>query len=193
MDKITEPETGDSTEQESEKVAYKQKKWTCLNLKSREKTLGLKEDGLWDLGENIGLKKGWWSISIKELLLFFFFFFFFGLSWVGVVSLRSLRLPEINRIHFTSGTTEWFLIHLSQLFLLTRSFSQSNPWQAQWPLSVWSRVVLPLSLHSPFPTNHCKHHSEIGRGEELWHPGFLGCSYPWWSFTNSNILNSHST
>ena len=59
MHKITEPETGDSTEQESEKVAYKQKKkWTCLNLKSRKKTLGLKEDGLWDLGENLGLKKG---------------------------------------------------------------------------------------------------------------------------------------
>ena len=161
-----------------------------FEFKEQEKNIG--PERRWTLGS------GRESRTKERLMIYLhqgtpFFFFFFGLSWVGVVSLRSLRLPEINRIHFTSGTTEWFLIHLSQLLLLTRSFSQSNPWQARWPLSVWSRVVLPLSLHSLFPTNHCKHHTEIGRGEELWHPGFLGCSYPWWSFTNSNILNSHST
>lgn len=50
-----------------------------------------------------------------------------------------------------------------------------------------------FSPHLPFPVNHCKHHSEPGRGEELWHLSFLGCSYPQWSLTNSNILNLHST
>lgn len=65
-DKITEPKTEDSTQQESEKFAWKQK-IDQFEFKEQEEKLGLKEDGLWELGENLGLKKGWSSISIKEL------------------------------------------------------------------------------------------------------------------------------
>ena len=76
-DKLTEPKTEDSTQQESEKFAWKQK-IDSLNLKSRKK---IGSERRWALGAGR-------ESRTKERLLIYLHQGtpFFGLSWVGVVS-----------------------------------------------------------------------------------------------------------
>ena len=104
-----------------------------------------------------------------------------------MVSLMSLGLPEINRIHSVSETTT-VASHLPiPMLLLTRSFLES--WIHRCP----SSSCLYLNPHLPFPASHHTHHPEPGRGEGLWHPSFLSCPCPQRSLTSRIILNLQST
>ena len=70
-------------------------KWTCMSLKSRKNVLGLKEDGLSGARRESRIKERLAVHLCQETPLF-------GLSQVEMVSLTSLKLPEIKRIHITS-------------------------------------------------------------------------------------------